>query len=240
MFRVSKELKAGISGKFKWANGLPLFTDPAVEFKHKFGAAHGSSIIISHKSLAFAHMHRLTRAGNIWVSGLVNCSFGENKLTPKQMSLCTRFHPSGSEFAENTVATACFDTPNIPASGDVLEHGCVTFTAINKLRKDLMGGLQIAQATGSRRIHGNRIALPEFSPLVQTALCWKYRQSRVHLTASMLPMEFKHNHEATLSLEHRFEEMALNSFASVSYMAKAPRFKWSVGIYMQLDDVFPL
>lgn len=240
-FNVTSELKVGVAGLLKFENGLLRYTDPAVEFKHKAGHAHGSSIIVTQNSLAFAHMQRITRAGNIWLSGLVNCSFADAKLTPKQLSVCARYHPKGTDFAENTVATLAFDTTNIVNNGDILNHGHVSLSIVNKPMHGLYVGLQASQATGhGGSTLGKRFLIPNANPLLQAGALYKYHHTRFHLTGLLAPLRVKDLSQVRLSVDHFFKAVGIHAIASVGFVPKTNKVKWDAGIMIHVEDFLDL
>jgi hypothetical protein len=239
--RVSKEVKVGGSVKVKFANGLPYATDPAFEVQHKFGSLHGSSIIVTPHSLVLAHLRRLTRAGNTWLSGLMNFSFTDEKLTPKQLSLCARFHPEGSEWLENTITTLCFDSPKIRQDGNFWIHGFLTATAITKINKNLVAGLQIKQSTGQgsgQTLQGN--ARPDLKPVIQVALRATKDLSTLTVSGMLDTQHISQRSELKVTGEYFVEQVGVSIVSSSTYTFNNKPLKWSVGAYIHIDDVIPL
>lgn len=241
-FSVSKEVKVGVSGKIKFSDGLPHYTDPAVELKHKYGTQHGSSVIITARSLALAHMRRFTGARNVWLSGLLNFSFAKETLTPQQLSLCVRFHPEGSELLEKTIALVSFDTPKIGERGDIFSNGFLTLSALTHLRKDLIGGLQLTHSTHlvSQTARSNPFHTLEVNPLLQAGLQFKRDNFTVTASALVDPKHLKDKSDLKLSVEHYFDQFSVNGIVSATYAPRNHSVKWSAGAYVMLADIVPL
>lgn len=238
-FKISKEVKVGISGKLKVNDAMPQFNDPAFEFRHKLGSVNGSSIILTPRSVALAHVQRIGRAGNAWASGLLNFSFSKERLTPKQLSACVRFHPSGSELLEQTVATMAFDTPEIEGD-NILRNGFLTVSAIAKVQKHLFAGVQVTHATGTGNTGSGRTTEWAFHPIAQLGLLYKQNRSKVNLMSCIDCKYPKDRSEVKLRVEHTLEQLNLNVVGAVSWPIQSTKPTWSVGVYALLDDLIPL
>lgn len=240
-FKVSSQLKVGLSGKVKVSDALPVYSDPAVEFRHKIGSSHGSSIILTPHSVALAHVHRISRAGNLWLSGFINFSFLRERLTPKQLSTSLRFHPSGSEALEDTVVTASFDAPEVDEDLHFLRHGMITVSAITQWRKHLYSGVQLSNKTGSGKLTSTGFNNGDiFHPVAQLGLIYKYGTSTANVATLIDCKRPKEGSDIRIRVEHFFEDFKLNAVAAATYVPRTNRASWSIGAYAQLDDILPL
>lgn len=240
-FKVSKELKVGLSGKVKVNDALPVYSDPAIELRHKMSSNHGSSVIIAPHSLAVAHVHRVTRGGNVWLSGLLNFSFLRERLTPKQLSACVRFHPTGSELLDDTVVTASFDAPEVDEDLHLLRHGFVTVSAITQIRKNLFSGVQLSHKTGTGKLTpGGTNTGDLFHPIAQLGLIYKHGPTTVNLASQIDCKRPKDGSDVKIRVEHFFADVKLNAVAAATYVPRTNRASWSIGAYAQLDDILPL
>ena len=175
----------------------------------------------------------------------MNLSFQGEVLTPAQLSVCGRFHPSGSEFLDNSVATVAFDTTHITKEGDFLKSGIVSLTLLTQLRKDLKGAIQLMQATGSGDSSTvrdpNAWTRPTLKPALQAGLSFHHKDTRLKVTALVEPTNYKTHSEASITLDHYIASVKLHTVANVGICARdLKRPKWSVGAYVDLDEVLTL
>lgn len=240
-FKISKEVKVALSGKVKVNDALPVYSDPAIEFRHKLGSNHGSSVILSLHSVALAHVHRVSRGGNVWLSGLLNFSFLRERLTPKQVSASVRFHPSGSDLLDDTVVTASFDAPEVDQDLHLLRHGFVTVSAITQVRKNLFTGVQLSHKTGNGKLTPGGTSTDDlFHPIAQLGLIFKHGPTTLNVATQIDCKRPKEGSDLKVRVEHFFADVKLNAVAAATYVPRTNRASWSIGAYAQLDDILPL
>ena len=231
----------GVSGKVKVDDALPVYSDPAVELRHRIGTVHGSSVILTPHSVALAHMHRVTRSGNTWLSGLINFSFLRERLTAKQLSSCVRYHPSGSELLDNTVLNVSFDAPEIDEDLHILRHGFVTLSAVSQLRKHLYAGVQLSHKTGLGKLTpGGSNLGATFHPVAQLGLIYKHGHTTINAATQIDCKRPKEGSDIKIRVEHFLPDLKLNAVAAATFLPRTNRASWSIGVYAQLDDILPL
>jgi hypothetical protein len=233
---VTKEVQVVASGPVKMLNSFPALSGAVLEFKHKYRTDHGSSIFLTLHSLALAHMRRLTRTS--WLSGLINFSFNNERLTPKQLSLFGRYHPSGFVLADDTVVTMAFDSIKIGPGHDVFNHGKISISAISKFSKHVVGGLQISHATGNANdltVEGGFWkSKPKFDPIVKLGLEVELDQTKFKISAKIDSKYLKEKSEVKASVEQYIEPAKMTGIFATTYSARSNSIKWTIGAYSNL------